>query len=153
MVSREVLQRNPVFADLSLAKIDDLASTGELIAVNKGDWIYHEGDIANFLYYLLGGAIELRLSHRVKQVQHETISTLTEPGDIFGWCGLLEPHKYLLCAFAAEDSAIIGMNTDRVIELIEGDNDLGFIFSSNLAKVMSRRMHLVHDYLVSDERA
>jgi CRP/FNR family cyclic AMP-dependent transcriptional regulator len=75
------LQRNPWFAGLSLAVQAMLAEGGRAQALDKGQWLFSEGDAAVGLYAVLTGRLRIELSvGPTRDVLFEVVG----PGSIIG---------------------------------------------------------------------
>ncbi|GAB4529842.1 MAG: hypothetical protein Kow0063_07320 [Anaerolineae bacterium] len=80
-----VLQRNPIFANLSREALDDVAAHLLLQHVPAGEVIFSPGDPGDAVYFVESGQVELT---KEGEERRETLARLI-PGDFFGEMALL----------------------------------------------------------------
>ena len=80
-----VLQRNPIFANLSREALDDVATNLLLQHTPVGEVIFSPGDPGDAVYFVETGQVELTKEDRERR---ETLARLI-PGDFFGEMALL----------------------------------------------------------------
>ena len=127
---------------LSKEETDKLTGICKKGEANKGDELFPEASQADKLYILAKGKIDLRYKLPGKPATKETtISTLKE-GDTFGWSALVPPHIYKLGAYCDEDrTQFLTIERDAAMELFQNEPRIGFVFMSNLARVIARRFY------------
>jgi CRP-like cAMP-binding protein len=139
MLSPETLRRFPIFAGIGNATLKALAMAGEEITLNKGDWLFHESDKADYLYLILSGAVDLKIALDAKGAYHADLTTLVE-GDLVGWSALVEPYIYKLGAVAAKDSRLAKWNGACVCELMARDPEAGYKLMSRMTQIVGSRL-------------
>ncbi|MBN1122626.1 MAG: cyclic nucleotide-binding domain-containing protein [Anaerolineae bacterium] len=143
MISIEILRRFPLFVGLD-KYFRDLAMEGEEITLKTDEWLFHEGDAADFIYLILSGSIELKMAHDSERIHHAHLSTLSVEGDTIGWSALVVPHLYSFCAIAAKDTRLVKFNAAYIRDLMEEDREAGCILMYRLAQIMRTRMKNMH---------
>ncbi len=138
MLSPEQLRRFPLFAGLDDPAIKTLAMASEEIRVKSGEWLFHEGDVADALYIVLDGTIEIRVKLDKKEIYHSGLCRLVE-GDVLGWAALVDPYTNKLGAVAITDCRLAKMNGVRLCELMGQNPAMGYILMSRITQVIGNR--------------
>ena len=127
----DILSSCYLFNGLSPQQIDNLAAIARETSVEKGDWLFHEGDAAKCLYILVDGAVEL-LTTIESEVELPT-ARLKNSGDCFGTGALVEPFQYSLSARCVEMASLMTVGRDDLSAIVEKDSGFGRIVMENLA--------------------
>ena len=121
-----------LFRGLRPHKIDELAKAVSEISVVENAWLFHEGDPADHLYFLVDGAVDL-LTTIESDVELPT-ARLKTSGDCFGTGVLVEPFTYSLSARCVETAGLLTIDRDALARIMEKDSDFGRIVMKNLAQ-------------------
>lgn len=149
MTSPEMLRRFPLFAGLE-EYFKELAMHGEEITLKNGDWLFHEGQVADSIYLVLSGSVELKMAHDSERIRHVHLSQHSSPGETIGWSALVEPHFYSLCAAVADDNThLIRFNAEYIRDLMDENRDIGCILMYRLSQIMRERLRQMHIRFVS----
>jgi CRP/FNR family transcriptional regulator, cyclic AMP receptor protein len=144
MISTGTLQRFSLLAGLEPAFLEKLSSISEEKAVEKGEWLFHEGDNAEGLYLILQGGVDLKLKLDEKRNLYGTLTTLHE-GNALGWSSLVEPYVYTLGAVATGQTRLIRINGEELRGLLKEQPEQGYIFMQRLAQAMATRVNLLSE--------
>ena len=106
--------------------------SSRVLSYNKGQIIFREGDIGNFMYVVYGGAVGIYTNYGTTR---ESRLTTLYSTSFFGEMGLVEQEKRSATAVVEEDGTIL--------ECIRAD-ELEEIFKSNPVKVDMLLSHLSH---------
>lgn len=102
-----------------------------------GQFVFHEGDEANFLYILLKGHVSLEVSTPARgAIVFQTIGA----GDALGLSWLFPPFRWHFDARAIEPTQTIVLDAGRLRAQIEEDHDFGYELLIRIAKVMITRL-------------
>lgn len=111
--------------------------------LEKGEYLLHEGDLCNHLYFIRHGAVMAYSSSKKKKittyisVENEFVSSLS------GWMGKVPSRESVV---AVEDSFIMAMHVDILNHLFETHFDFNYIFRtviSNYYLDAQERSHIV----------
>lgn len=127
----DILRSCYLFAGLSTHQIDTLASISNEASVAGEEWLFHEGDKAERLYFLVNGAVELFTT--INNDIELPIIKLRSSGDCFGTGSLVEPFQHSLSARCAEAAEVLTIARDKLSEIEKMDSDFGRIMMENLA--------------------
>jgi len=140
MIVRDFLKNVDIFkvlGDDQLAAIEGSFFEKDYM---QGDKIFSEGEQASHIWIIVEGRVDLRFDLPARSTSDETtISTISE-SMVFGWSSLVPPHEYKLSAYCATKKAkIIRVNHDSLAKLFENNKTAGYLFMSNLIKVVGMR--------------
>jgi CRP-like cAMP-binding protein len=148
IISTQELNRLPFFAGLSHAEIKTLSLETEVVKLTTGEWLFHEGERAEFFYILLEGRIEIRISISPELIEQAGVSSL-EKGDILGWSALMEPHIYTLGAVALRDCRLARFNGVNFCEMLTHHPAIGYKLMNRITQVIGRRLQNLRIRLAS----
>ncbi|MEI6289033.1 MAG: cyclic nucleotide-binding domain-containing protein [Chloroflexota bacterium] len=145
MINSSTLAGFPLFKDVSPEVLGKIASISEELSFNEGDIIFREGEKADKLHFLLSGGIALRVKIMTKP-ESVTVSFVSKSNECFGWSGLISPHHYTASAFCEENSTIMTLEGQKLLNILSENPEAGF-------KVMHRMANLVSDRLRNSRQA
>jgi CRP/FNR family transcriptional regulator len=90
------------------------------------------------LYLVLEGKVEIKI--RCAGDERVVVIDQIEPGDIFGWSAVTEPYTFTAAAWTLEKTKLIVFKGERLKELFEKNNHLGYRVIKEIASVISRRL-------------
>ena len=137
MVAVSDINQLELFGVFSEEQLEELATITEKNSFNKGAQIYRKGDRANELFVVLKGLVSLREINPGDEVGIGFESR--ERGEFFGAACLMKPQEYTLTAVCLEDSEVVAVNAEKLIELCEQDPDLGYRFMKKVAQIYFER--------------
>ena len=103
--------------------------------VAKGQTIFYEGDKAHFYYQLVSGRIKMV---NCNEEGKEFIQWLFSAGESFGEPPLFDDGEYPASAVAEEDSVIIRLNKESLMQLLQENTTL----LSKFTRVFATRLRL-----------
>ena len=127
-----------LFKGLSESQLLHLSAITKEEQVRKGHFLMHEGQMAEALFVLKEGAVELLTT--VNDDFELPIAILRNPGECIGTSSLVEPYVYSLNSRCAEDSKMLVIKKTALKKLMLEDYELGCIIMKNLAKQMLDRL-------------
>lgn len=160
MISTQKLMRYPLFSGLSHYMLKEISIISNEIEVEKGAWLFYEGDRANRLFIVTKGFISLTtqifLNGRSRDIE---AADPVGPGELLGWSALVEPQEYSSSGRAKVKSRLIEIDVEPFRELLMDNPELGFLFMNHVAEAIRTRLDnknvqllsLVLDSLDEDE--
>jgi len=127
---KEALQEAEIFGDLPEEEIEDLARHFEGSQVSKGDYLFFEGDPSERIYLAPKG--------RIKVVRHspegrEVLIEVVAAGRPFGLLAGVEKQPLSASAVAMEDCALLSIDTNRFLSLMQAHPSLSISVIHDLA--------------------
>ena len=134
----ELLATCNLFQGLSDTQLQRLADITKEMQIEKGEWLFQEGQEANGLFILKEGAVELLT--KVDDEFELPIAMLREPGMFLGTSALTAPYVYSLSARCAEQGSLLVIERTELEKLIQEDRELGYIIMTNWAEHLLNRL-------------
>ena len=136
------LRTSPVFGHLSAQEIDSLAAPSREVECRARDYVFMEGDPAEWLCIVRTGRIRIvRHSRSGKDVVLELLG----PGEVFGGVAVIEKRPYPAAAQAMEASVVLKIPAQALIAVSERNPSV----IRELALMMGRRLRSAHDSVKS----
>jgi CRP-like cAMP-binding protein len=137
-----VLRHHPVFAALPDPEVRALASVARRERVRARQWVFLEGDPAQWLCLVERGRVKIvRQARTGKQVMLELLG----PGEVFGGVAVIERRPYPAAAQATEESVIVKLPGEAIASLAERHPSL----IREMAMMIGRRLRTAHDSVTS----
>jgi CRP-like cAMP-binding protein len=127
-----------LFKGLSESQLLRLSEITKEEHVKKGHFLMHEGQMAEVLFVLKEGAVELLTT--VNEDFELPIAILRNPGDCSGTSSLVSPYEYSLSARCAEDGTLFVIQQADLKHLMLEDHELGCTIMKNLAQHLLERL-------------
>lgn len=139
MTSPATLSQFSLFNGLPESLLKEIAAMSREVPFKKGEFVFHEGESADKLHFLLSGSVALRvkLTSRPDSV---TVSFISVPYQIFGWSGMVAPHHYTSSAQCDEDSNLLITPSEPFMKLLAQHPEHGFNVMLRIAEVISDRL-------------
>lgn len=134
----QAMQAIPWFRELEPDMFNKLAEIADVVELDKGKSLFHEGDNEDFIYVVINGRIALELFVPGRgRVRIETV----EPLDLVGWSSITPVVRQRTAgARAVLDSRLICLNAEQLRILCDEDHDLGYIIMSRIANIVAGRL-------------
>jgi CRP-like cAMP-binding protein len=110
----------------------------------KGEYIFRKGDQPAHIYILKSGKIEIETSEGNVSARRETVET----GGCFGVIALMAVHTYAGTAMAVEDSELMVLPRQALLDLYHEDIHLFALLITNIAREIARKLTLVDEVLL-----
>jgi CRP/FNR family transcriptional regulator, dissimilatory nitrate respiration regulator len=120
-----------IFSGLSSADLEKLSSLCLLKAVEKGQYIFHQGEPSHGFYVVVRGAISI---HRVSPAGKEQVIHVFRPGETFGEGTLAEEAGYPADARALESSSVLLIPKSGMLSLLKAQPELALHMLASLSR-------------------
>ncbi|MBT8198260.1 MAG: cyclic nucleotide-binding domain-containing protein [Acidimicrobiia bacterium] len=125
------------FSGLKRRHLEVLAALAKEIEVEKGTYIFREGDDALRCLVVLSGDVALELPMQGRDPR--TVQTVHD-GDVLGWSWLYPPHRWTFDARAVTDVTALVFDAEQLRAVKDSDHELGFQLMTRFGKVMVSRL-------------
>lgn len=152
MISPEILKRYPFFGKLDDKQLKQIALISEEVNFKKGEVIFEECEIAEHLYMLTQGSIELfykTAEDSVTKTRKEIFIVHLDPVDVFGVSSVIEPYYLNSTAKAITKVSCIRIEAAGLRQLIEADAKLSCRMMTQIAKELMQRLIAVQTQLAA----
>ncbi len=127
-----------LFARLSESQLERVLSISRNKKIQKGQWLFQEGQEAEHFYLIKEGAVEL-LTVVDETIEIPIAMVRTQNGCI-GIGSLVPPFRYSLSARAAQDSDLLVFKRADLEALKQDNPGLVCIMMNNLAQKLMERL-------------
>lgn len=110
-----------LFAGLPPIDLEKIAAVIVVKALEKGDYLFREGDAAQGFYIVQNGAVNV---HRVTAAGKEQVIHVFRTGESFAEVALASPAGYPADARALEPSQVLLVQKDGILELLKRQPEL-----------------------------
>jgi len=149
MVDIEKLKKFKIFKDLNERELELIANIAKEEIYEAGARIFAEKALATDLYLTLEGKVEIKISgDSVEPVVIDQVGS----GEIFGWSTVTEPYTFTAAAWTLEKTKLIILKGERLRELFETNNHIGYRVVKEVAAVISRRLKAMESKFVETLR-
>jgi CRP/FNR family cyclic AMP-dependent transcriptional regulator len=147
MISNKELRKFAIFKDLSDAELENITEMAKLENYEANKRIFEEKSWANNLYLVVKGRVVINMKGD-KEGEPLQIDE-ADPGDIFGWSAVTEPHAFTAAAWTKENSEILVLNGKVLLDLFKKNNHIGYKVMSQVASVISSRLRKLNKKLAN----
>jgi CRP-like cAMP-binding protein len=138
VVSPELVRRYTFFAGLNLDQITALAQAADEIEAPAHGYIFKEGEELGCFYVVRQGEVGVVVA--LPGPKHEIVVSSLGPGDMFGWAGLVPPHRTMAGARALTACQLLRFDCRSIRNRFEQDWQFGFVMMERAAQVISERL-------------
>ena len=132
------LQTIPWFQGISSEYFEYLAGISEVIEVESGKDLFHQGDKQDFLYVVLTGRVAIEIA--VPGKGRTRISTV-EPTEMLGWSSVTPVvRQRTASAVTVLPSVLVRMKAGELQKLCEQNHSFGYAVMRRIANVAASRL-------------
>lgn len=127
------IEKLEVFNVFNAEQRKRLSRIAQKVKYAKGQEVYLSKYRANSVFVVAKGKVDLRIfnSDGVVGVSFGTLGD----GELFGGASLLKPQEYTVTAYCQEDSELLVMESNDLLDLMVTDYELGYRFMKKVAQV------------------
>lgn len=144
MVSPERLRRYPFFGPFGSDQLNALAMLTDEIDFETGDIVFHAGQPANALYFLMEGSVDLHyvaVDEINPELRKDFFVSEINPGEPFGISALIEPYRYTATVSVSQPSRVLKLDAAGLRALCEIDSKIAAILMRQVAKAAMSRLN------------
>lgn len=150
MISPEQLRRYPFFGRLSETQLIEIAMISDHVSIEAGEIIAKEGDLAEALYFLEEGAVDLYYIPETGSILQEGYPVGTiNPGEPFSISAVIEPHILTSTVRASGPCRAIRIQAQALRRLMKNDRQLAYVITHHAAKAVIERLHATRTQLAA----
>ena len=142
MAHEQVLADTEFFADAPASMLADVAASGKIRNLVRGDVLFEAGDDPDSRSVVLTGRIAIALGNRPFD-HRESVIALMEEGDLFGEMGMLDKSARSAGARALETSTVLEIPYTSVLDQLNASTSLMW----NVVRMLSRRLRAMDQAL------
>jgi CRP/FNR family transcriptional regulator, cyclic AMP receptor protein len=141
----ELLQKVPIFSDLKDRELKEFQRISHIRSYGAKETIFWEGEPGVGMYIIQNGLVQI-----TKKCEIESGGTLLAElgnGDFFGELALLDDSPRSACAFASEETKVIGIFRPDLMSLFNRKPGLGISVLFKLADMIGHRLKATNQEL------
>lgn len=143
MISPEVLRRYPFFNFMDHEQLRQVAMISEVVEVAEGETLVEIGKMADALYLLQEGSIDLQYTV-IDELKTGTRMDFhighIDPGEVLGISALIEPYEFTATAVADIPSKVLKIDAAELRALQEKDHALAYELQRKVARAAMGRL-------------
>jgi CRP-like cAMP-binding protein len=138
--------RNDVKAKIQLLKGLSESELSRIFALCEertfevGELCQKEGESTGRVYFILEGRVgTITRIPNINYLNSEIFLDIHTVGDSFGWLALFKSTP-IASLKALDTTKVLSIDAEKLLELCETDNHIGYVFMRNLASMISSRL-------------
>ena len=139
------LRQTDLFWGLNQNVVNRLMGIAKQEAFAEGDVLFRSDDAARHLFILAQGEVKIAMDESGTKVY-----TGSRVGEAFGWGSLIDHSTYGGSAICATPVVVLKLERDRLIKLLDSDNQSGYLFFKHLARVLGGRLMQAYQQMGGD---
>jgi len=136
-----------LFSGLAVPDLKNIAAITVLKHLEKGDYLFHEGDLSRGFYIVQQGAINV---HRVSSVGKEQVIHVFRAGESFAEATLATQTGYPADARALESSQVLLVQKPEFIALLRRQPELALRMLGSMSQHLRVLVGLLDDLTLKD---
>ena len=136
-----------LFVGLPQADLESIAEIAVIKSLEKGQYLFHTGDLAHGFYVVQRGAINV---HRVNAVGKEQIIHIFRSGDSFAEVALASTTGYPADARAIEPSQVLLVQKEGILTLIRHQPELALRMLGSMSSHLRVLVSQLEDLTLKD---
>lgn len=152
MKVKRALPECQVFATLSDAELEKIASLAVEKEYEAGATLFQESDSPQELFVLEEGkiAVQMILPMTPGQTSRRVTVDVIGKNEVLGWSAIVEPHFYTLAAVCLQKTRVLAINATGLRALLRDNHHLGYEVMKGLIKVVASRLEDTRHVLLSE---
>jgi CRP-like cAMP-binding protein len=142
-----ILREHSFFAGMKQDYIDIVSGCAKNVRFEPGEYLFHEGDIADQLYLLRSGRVALE----VETGGEVALQTVGE-SEIVGASWLVPPYRRGLSAKALELTRAIALDAACLRGKCEDNHDLGYEMMKRFMPILIQRLRAARLQILGDRK-
>jgi CRP/FNR family transcriptional regulator len=136
-----------LFTGLPLDDLEKIADVTVVKTLERGDYLFHEGDPAHGFYIVQRGAINI---HRVTAAGKEQVIHVFRTGDSFAEIAVVSPTGYPADARAVETTQVLLVQKEGILELLKRQPELALRMLGSMSSHLRVLVGQIEDLTVKD---
>jgi len=141
------LQSCQLFTGLPPADLEKVAAIAVVKSLEKGDYLFHEGDPARGFYVVQRGAVNV---HRVSAAGKEQVIHVFRAGESFAEVALATERGYPADARALESTQVLLVQKDGILALLKRQPELALRMLSSMSSHLRVLVSQLEDLTLKD---
>lgn len=136
-----------LFTGLPTSDLENIADISVVKSLEKGDYLFHEGDRANGFYVVQRGAVNV---HRVSATGKEQVIHIFRAGESFAEVALATETGYPADARAIEPTQVLLVQKDGILSLLKRQPELALRMLGSMSSHLRVLVGQLEDLTLKD---
>src|SRR5262252_3843240 len=136
-----------LFIGVPVEDLENIAAVTVVKTLEKGDYLFHEGDPAHGFYIVQKGAVNV---HRVTAAGKEQVIHVFRTGDSFAEVAVVSPTGYPADARALETTQVLLVQKEGIFELLKRQPELALRMLGSMSSHLRVLVGQIEDLTVKD---
>jgi CRP-like cAMP-binding protein len=153
VVDRDKLLACRIFDDLKIEELGAVLACGKELRFRDNEVILHESSVVegSDLFIIAEGMVKVQVGSERKDGTISNRLAILRKGDVFGEMGFLKGRRRSAQVVAYGDELqVIRISAEKLYDLFEKNNHIGYLIMQNLASILSDRLVDVNFMLRDD---
>ena len=129
------LKQKDLFRSLDKDFVKEIMDIAETVSHGAGEWLFQEGNSADWFYILLKGHVKLSLGQT-----GQVVYVVSNAGEAFGWSSLVGRPSYSASAECVTATKLLKFNKEKFQNIVEKDTANGLTLFKSLAAILGDRL-------------
>ena len=138
------IKQADLFWGLNQNFVSKIMAAAQRESHEDGEVLFYEGAPPTDFYILIQGQVKL-----VTGDVGESVYTIRQVGETFGWSSLIERGEYSATAICNGNTSLLRLNSETVSRILTEDPENGLIFFKRLAGALGNRLLRCYQLLSS----
>lgn len=136
-----------LFTGVPVEDLENIAAVTVVKSLEKGDYLFHEGDLAHGFYIVQRGAVNV---HRVTAAGKEQVIHVFRTGDSFAEIAVASATGYPADARALEPTQVLLVQKEGILELLKRQPELALRMLASMSSHLRVLVTQIEDLTVKD---
>ncbi|MBI2216124.1 MAG: Crp/Fnr family transcriptional regulator [Candidatus Rokubacteria bacterium] len=133
-----------LFWGLSARQREPFAALARVQRVPEDEYLFRLGQPAEALLIVESGVVELTMPLSMNGKEREVVVQEAGAGETIAWSALIEPNRFTMSARAGTNVELLAFSAGELQAAIEAHPEAGLRIVTNLARVIARRLQVMH---------
>ena len=148
---RDAVRSHYLFEGFDEAVFDALSTRCDVRELDKGEILFHKGDVADYFYFVDAGHIELGLISAAGE--KKTVEVVGSGGTFAEAVMFMSGKRYPVTAKAIEDSVVCSVPCATYLEILEADNSACLRLLGDVCRRLHARVQEIERLTVQNARS
>ncbi len=142
------IKQSDLFWEMDKAVVKDIMGIAVRESYQQGDFLFHEGDPADYFYILIKGRVKLSIGDT-----GPVVYTVDNAGEAFGWSSLTGREAYSASGQCLKPTVLDNFHRAEFAKVLEKHPEQGLQFFKRLAGLIGNRLLWSYQMITSAAKA
>jgi CRP/FNR family transcriptional regulator, cyclic AMP receptor protein len=123
--------------DIDPDHLQQIASIAEIYMYDTNEILFHEGERADYVYFVVTGKIMLELCPST--IYQKNLMSVG-PGEMLGWSSFVEQRNYASTGLVVAPTELVRIEGKRLRAICDNDTEFGYYFMHRIMQGLAKRL-------------